>query len=108
MQASLAAAFRSAAGNLERQGVAPLTRRAVFPIAGGLILPLALSRPARAAGPVVRVGVQKYGTLVLGYGVLPMTPGIVADQQKIADTFLALRLTPAPVVVSDAIWHSAA
>ncbi len=39
----------------------------------------------------------------LGYGVGPMTPGIVADQQRIADAFYDLHLIPAPVSVKAAL-----
>jgi sulfonate transport system substrate-binding protein len=38
-----------------------------------------------------------------GYGVAPLTPEVVAAQQKIADTFHALGLLPKPIVVSDAV-----
>jgi sulfonate transport system substrate-binding protein len=48
---------------------------------------------------VVRTAVGR-----LGYGVGPITPDVVADQQKIADTFFALKLIPVPVVVRDALW----
>ncbi|MBV9747670.1 MAG: sulfonate ABC transporter substrate-binding protein [Acetobacteraceae bacterium] len=41
----------------------------------------------------------------MGYGVAPLTPEVVADQQKIADTFHALRLIPSPITVSEAVWH---
>ena len=43
----------------------------------------------------------------MGYGVLPMTPAITADQQNIADAFAALHLIPAPIKVSDVIWTAA-
>jgi sulfonate transport system substrate-binding protein len=38
-----------------------------------------------------------------GYGVGPLTPEVVAEQQKIADTFYKLGLLPKPIAVSDAI-----
>ncbi len=38
-----------------------------------------------------------------GYGVAPLTPEVVAEQQKIADTFHALGLIPKPINVSDAV-----
>ena len=50
--------------------------------------------------PVVRRAVDR-----LSYGASAMTPDIVAEQQQIADAFLAQRLLPAPVDVSAAIWH---
>lgn len=36
------------------------------------------------------------------FGVKPLTPEVIADQQKVADTFAALGLLPKPVVISDA------
>ncbi|MDE1150632.1 MAG: sulfonate ABC transporter substrate-binding protein [Azospirillaceae bacterium] len=42
----------------------------------------------------------------MGYGIQPMTPDVVADQQKIADTFHKLGLIPKPIKVSDAIPES--
>ncbi len=41
----------------------------------------------------------------MGYGLTPLTPEVVAEQQKIADTFRALALIPSPVIVSGAVWH---
>lgn len=38
-----------------------------------------------------------------GYGVAPLTPAVVAEQQKIADTFHELGLLPKPINVSDAV-----
>ena len=38
------------------------------------------------------------------YGVEPVTPAIVADQQKIADVFASLHLIPKKIVVSEAVW----
>jgi sulfonate transport system substrate-binding protein len=40
----------------------------------------------------------------LGYGAGPMTEAAVADQQRIADTFHALKLIPEPLNVRDALW----
>ncbi len=37
------------------------------------------------------------------YGVVPVSPAIVADQQHIADTFAALHLIPRPIEVSQAV-----
>jgi sulfonate transport system substrate-binding protein len=39
-----------------------------------------------------------------GYGVLSITPEIIADQQKVADTFAKLRLIPSSIDVSAAVW----
>jgi sulfonate transport system substrate-binding protein len=38
-----------------------------------------------------------------GYGVAPLTPEVVAAQQKIADTFHGLGLLPKPIKVGDAV-----
>jgi len=40
----------------------------------------------------------------MGYGVRPLTPDVVADQQKIADTFFALHLIPQKLDVASAVW----
>jgi sulfonate transport system substrate-binding protein len=37
------------------------------------------------------------------FGVKPLTPGVAAEQQKIADTFHALGLIPKPIRVADAL-----
>ena len=42
----------------------------------------------------------------LGYGVHPMTPEVIADQQKIADTFFNLHLIPHKLDVARAVWSS--
>ena len=42
----------------------------------------------------------------MGYGVGPLTPEVVADQQKIADTFFALHLIPQKLDVASAVWSS--
>lgn len=40
----------------------------------------------------------------MGYGVHPMTPEVVADQQAVADTFHALGLIPERLDVAAAVW----
>jgi sulfonate transport system substrate-binding protein len=40
----------------------------------------------------------------MGYGARPLTPDVVADQQKIADTFFDLRLIPHKLDVASAVW----
>jgi len=40
------------------------------------------------------------------YGVEPITPAIVADQQTIADTFFDLHLIPRKIDVSQAVWSA--
>ncbi len=49
--------------------------------------------------PVVRRAVDR-----LTFGVAPMTPEVVAEQQKIADAFLAQHLLPSRLTVRDAVW----
>ena len=41
------------------------------------------------------------------YGVKPIDDDVVAEQQKIADTFLALGLIPKPIKIADAVWKAA-
>ncbi len=50
--------------------------------------------------PVVEVAAQR-----LKYGVTPVTPEVIAAQQKIADKFHELKLVPKHVRVSDAAWN---
>jgi sulfonate transport system substrate-binding protein len=40
----------------------------------------------------------------LSYGVAPLDAAAIADQQKVADAFLALGLLPKPIRVADAVW----
>lgn len=39
-----------------------------------------------------------------GYGAQPLTPEVVAAQQKIADTFTGLKLIPKKLSIADVIW----
>jgi len=39
--------------------------------------------------------------------VTPITPQVVADQQRVADAFLRLQLIPRPIRVADAAWQAA-
>jgi sulfonate transport system substrate-binding protein len=41
------------------------------------------------------------------YGVVPVTPAIIADQQRIADGFAALHLIPRPIDVAQAVLSAA-
>ncbi|MDR6680432.1 aliphatic sulfonate ABC transporter substrate-binding protein [Pseudomonas oryzihabitans] len=41
-----------------------------------------------------------------GYGVTPLTPEIIATQQKVADVFHDQGLIPRKVDVSQAVWHA--
>lgn len=52
--------------------------------------------------PIVEVAAQR-----LAYGVKPVTPEVIAAQQKIADKFFELKLVPRHVKVADATWNSA-
>jgi sulfonate transport system substrate-binding protein len=40
----------------------------------------------------------------MGYGVQPLTPEVLASQQRVADTFFQAGLIPKPVKVSEAVW----
>jgi sulfonate transport system substrate-binding protein len=42
----------------------------------------------------------------LGFGVQPLGDAVVAEQQRIADTFLELGLLPKPIAVRDAVWKA--
>ena len=41
----------------------------------------------------------------IAYGIQPVGPEALADQQRIADTFHALKLIPRPVKVADSAWQ---
>ena len=53
--------------------------------------------------PVVRRAVDR-----LSFGVAPMTPDVVAEQQRIADAFFGQHLLPSRLTVRDAVWTSPA
>jgi sulfonate transport system substrate-binding protein len=44
----------------------------------------------------------------MGYGVQPLDEAVVAEQQRIADTFHGLGLLPKPITVKDAVWKASA
>ena len=50
---------------------------------------------------ITRLAVQRQS-----YGAQLITPGVVEAQQKIADTFTALKLIPKPLNISEVIWHA--
>ena len=52
---------------------------------------------------ITRLAVQRQS-----YGARPITPQVVEAQQKIADTFTALKLIPKPLNISEVIWHAPA
>ncbi len=59
----------------------------------------AVIAPLQGLSPeVVELSITRYQ-----FGVLPLTAQVVAEQQKIADTFHALKLIPKPVRVADAV-----
>lgn len=43
----------------------------------------------------------------MGFGIEPVTPPVVAGQQKIADTFASLKLIPSRIDVASAVWAAA-
>jgi sulfonate transport system substrate-binding protein len=49
--------------------------------------------------PVVRTAIDR-----LSFGVSPMTPDVVAEQQQIADAFALQHLIPGKLDVKDAVW----
>ena len=51
--------------------------------------------------PVVLTAVHR-----LRFGVAPITPDVVAQQQTIADTFAGLGLIPDHIAVKDAVWKA--
>ena len=66
------------------------------------------NRPAAAAEISASVGLPAPVLLTsfnrATYGVSKITPAVLADQQKVADTFYKLHLIPSPVNVSGAAW----
>ena len=61
--------------------------------AASIIAPLQGLDPA-----VVELSLQRYQ-----FGVVPLTPAVAAEQQKIADAFLGLGLIPKPIRIVDAL-----
>jgi sulfonate transport system substrate-binding protein len=49
--------------------------------------------------PVILTSLQRQK-----YGVVKVSAAVLADQQKIADTFYKLHLIPSPITVADAAW----
>lgn len=50
---------------------------------------------------VVELAVSRFA-----YGARPVTPAVLAEQQRIADAFYTLKLIPRPVKVADAAWQA--
>ena len=69
------------------------TVQADIPRAAALIAPLQGLDVA-----VVETSLKRYR-----YGVVPLTAAVVAEQQKVADTFYDLKLIPKPVRIADAL-----
>jgi sulfonate transport system substrate-binding protein len=44
----------------------------------------------------------------MGYGVQPLGEAVMAEQQRIADTFHRIGLLPKPITVRDVVWKAAA
>ena len=53
--------------------------------------------------PVVQTAIDR-----LTFGVVPMTPDVVVEQQAIADSFARQHLIPGSIKVADAVWHAPA
>ena len=51
----------------------------------------------------VDLAVERYS-----YGVKPVTPAVIQEQQRIADAFVKLKLIPKPLRVADIVWQPAA
>ncbi len=63
------------------------------------------STAAAELSPLVGIPAPLLTTAIgrLGLGVRPLTPEVVAAQQRIADAFLELKLLPKPIAVADAV-----
>jgi sulfonate transport system substrate-binding protein len=61
---------------------------------------------ARILSPSLNLPLPVLATALarMGYGAVPMTREVAIDQQRIADTFRALKLIPVPVDVQAALW----
>jgi len=59
-----------------------------------------VSPPIGLPPPVLETWLKR-----LTYGVYPISPQMVAGQQKIADAFSQLSLIPHPVKIADAVWR---
>lgn len=55
-----------------------------------------------AAQTGLESGVVELAARRFAYGVKPVTPAVIGEQQKIADVFAGLKLIPRPIVVKDA------
>jgi len=64
-----------------------------------------LGRAAAQIAPLqgLDVGVVETSLRRYRFGVVPLTPAVAAEQQKIADTFFELKLIPKPIRIADAL-----
>jgi sulfonate transport system substrate-binding protein len=60
-----------------------------------------LSASVGLAAPVVELALSRQS-----YGIVPINDKVVAAQQDIADTFLALGLLPKKIIISEAVWKA--
>jgi sulfonate transport system substrate-binding protein len=51
----------------------------------------------------VDLAVQRYS-----YGVKPLTPAVITEQQRVADAFTRLKLISKPLRVADIVWQPTA
>jgi sulfonate transport system substrate-binding protein len=65
---------------------------------------------AKLLGPRVGIPAKVLAVALarIGYGVAPVTPDVIAKQQKIADTFHQIGLLPKAIRVEDAAWRPSA
>jgi sulfonate transport system substrate-binding protein len=71
----------------------------------GLFVQADLPRAAALIAPLQGLDVAVVETSLRRYrfGVVPLTPAVAAEQQKIADTFFDLKLIPKPIRIADAL-----
>lgn len=63
---------------------------------------------AKFISPLIGVDleIQKKISRAGSYGLLPITDEVIADQQKVADTFFQLNLIPKQISIREAAWRS--
>lgn len=54
----------------------------------------------------IEAGALEIAIARLGFGVKPLNDQVIAEQQKIADSFHGLGLIPKPITVRDAVWQA--
>jgi sulfonate transport system substrate-binding protein len=67
-----------------------------------------LRQAAQQIAPIQGLDVDVVESSLRRYalGVQPLTPAVVADQQKVADTFFELKLIPRALNVREAVWDA--